>query len=415
MSFSKIACHRITRLPSRRNFFMKRIIISFSAILLLMALATCTGGKKPGNITVIEADIAGQGGVTAYLYEITVDGRELIDSAGLKGSTRFSFRHKLKETGFFLLEPAGCRPFPLMLEPGERVSISGDCSKAPLNIVVDGSPGSTLLIRYLANTQKNLDLVDSLGEIFNASKALPEFEYIRQELDSMYEVIFEGQKEYTKALVVENLSSLASIFLVNQRFGQTPILPVEMNFPLYALIDSALGLSQPGNTHYLDHHKRLEEFKMAQADKELAKQSLLPGNKAPMFSIFDIGGHPVMIDSYAGKYVLLYFWAAWDAPSRKYNRALVDIYGKYKNRDFEILAISMDDKRALWEGAVGIDKMNMVNISDLKGSLSPLNKLYNLSEGLPKLFLLDAEGIIVANPSIGDNLDSLLAISLKRR
>jgi hypothetical protein len=84
------------------------------------------------------------------------------------------------------------------------------------------------------------------------------------------------------------------------------------------------------------------------------------------------------------------------------------LYRQYRDRGFEIFAVSVDQHGAAWRGGIADDRATWLHISDLAGWRSPLAARYNVS-ALPASFLLDPEGRIIAKDARGDRLTALLA------
>ena len=118
------------------------------------------------------------------------------------------------------------------------------------------------------------------------------------------------------------------------------------------------------------------------------------GNKAPDFTLTSHTGELTSLSSFKGKYVLLDFWASWCAPCRRANSELVGIYDKIKDKNFEIVAISVDENKAAWLKAIEKDGSKWIHLSDLKGWNTNTAKTYGV-RAVPQSFLLDTNGIII--------------------
>ena len=135
------------------------------------------------------------------------------------------------------------------------------------------------------------------------------------------------------------------------------------------------------------------------------------GSMAPEISMTDTSGKIFSLSSLKGKYVLVDFWASWCMPCRGENPNVVANYNKYKNKNFTILGVSLDEDRAQWIKAIRKDKLAWKQVSDLKGwSNAAVNK-YGF-EGIPYNVLLDPQGKIIATElregDLGKKLEEVL-------
>lgn len=139
--------------------------------------------------------------------------------------------------------------------------------------------------------------------------------------------------------------------------------------------------------------------------KQLAERKIaIAGTLAPTFSMEDINGKKLSLESLRGKYVLLDFWGSWCIPCRKGNPHLIRVYEKYKKLGFEIIGIAADDKTPeAWRKAVKEDKLPWLQI--LQGNLSDKYKITSY----PTKVLIDKKGNIIGRfGEEQDSLDSML-------
>lgn len=64
--------------------------------------------------------------------------------------------------------------------------------------------------------------------------------------------------------------------------------------------------------------------------------------QAPDFTLNDLDGQPVSLSSYAGKVVILDFWATWCAPCRYEVPHLVELQQRYGERGLQVLGVTLD-------------------------------------------------------------------------
>ena len=139
--------------------------------------------------------------------------------------------------------------------------------------------------------------------------------------------------------------------------------------------------------------------------KNTPTEGLTIGDKAPTFTIC---GEKQLIElkDLRGKYVLLSFWASYDALSRMQNATLNHAVAQANN--VEMVSVSFDEYKSIFNETIKKDQISTSNcFVELAGVSSDLYQTYRLKRGF-KNFLLDENGVIVAKDVTVSELSSYL-------
>lgn len=181
------------------------------------------------------------------------------------------------------------------------------------------------------------------------------------------------------------------------------------------LIEEKLKI--PFDESYLDLLQRFHSdlnthYKQTQAAQELLKwiksyETVRIGAKAPEFTIPDTENQPQQLYKNLGKYTIVDFWASWCAPCRKENPNIIASYNKYKDQGLKIIGVSLDRDKDRWIKAIEKDHLSWLQVSNLKHWDDPVVELYKVSS-IPKMYILDKNGVIVARDLRGKELSDKL-------
>lgn len=159
----------------------------------------------------------------------------------------------------------------------------------------------------------------------------------------------------------------------------------------------------------LNNHPYTKEL-----DEVIANKEFKVGCEAPAFAIRGMDGQEIELKNYAGKYVLLDFWASWCGPCRREMPNVVKLYKECKNKNFEIIGISLDKKESDWKKAVKDLGMTWPQVCDFLVWQGPVARKYNLS-AVPYTVLINPEGKVVALDLRGQELIDTIKSMLKKK
>ena len=119
----------------------------------------------------------------------------------------------------------------------------------------------------------------------------------------------------------------------------------------------------------------------------------LTPHPAPAWELKDVEGKVVASTNYAGKVVLVTFWATWCPPCKLEVPGLVNLQKKYEQSGFTVLGISLD------EGGAGVVKPFLkdfgINYPVVLGD-EKITGDFGGVEAIPKSFVIDRQGTVVA-------------------
>ncbi len=117
------------------------------------------------------------------------------------------------------------------------------------------------------------------------------------------------------------------------------------------------------------------------------------GKIVPDFSLRDTSGNDIRLSELRGKVVLIEFWATWCEACREAVPDLIEIYKNNKEKDFEFLAVSVDEGPEAKDRVVQfINEYNIPYRVAINGTtISNRFGVYTI----PSIFIINKEGILV--------------------
>lgn len=133
-------------------------------------------------------------------------------------------------------------------------------------------------------------------------------------------------------------------------------------------------------------------------EKDKPTGGLNVGDIAPDFEIQTMSANQSVheLSDLKGRYVLLSFWASYDAQSRMQNASLNNALRASANNNVELVSVSFDEYKSVFEETVRKDQIvTPTCFVETEGESSGLFKKYRLSRGFSN-YLLDDNGVIIA-------------------
>lgn len=389
---------------------MRKIAFILAAVGIIFT--ACDGTEKASSDEfVVNGKLTNFENQKVFISELTPKEIIPLDSSAIQADGSFSFKRKLSSAGFYLLKVGNKEEnrnvVTLVLDKGETVEIEADATNLFETYKVKGSTGSEKVIELDKHKNKQYNRVDSIRKEFIAHQKEPDFQVVRTRLDSIYYSIIESRRAFVKQFIKENNTSLVSILGLYEIFGKQPLFNAKDDYDLFVSTADTLITYHPQSVHAQDLKSRMAQFEREIAKQKAIEAKLGVGQVAPEIELSNPKGEKVALSSLRGKYVLIDFWAGWCGPCRQENPKLRNVYYKYKNRGFEIYAVSLDKTKESWEGAIKQDRLPWIHVSDLMFWQSPVAQMYNV-EAIPFSVLIDKEGKIIAKNLRSEQLDEKL-------
>lgn len=399
----------------------KIVFISF-----LLALASIDASYAQQTFT-IKGKVRGNNanGTRVYLTKPNETGERRVDSTVIKNNT-FTFKGKLdkpamhrifltKGKGAEAKKPENWLASGFYVDAG-TITYDGHIDSLPsyyyrpkqpnVKPTIKGSKAQDLADQLAASISEQRREINRLDEEYN-------IKYHRPALDGIFNTE-EGISLLRQMDPLESEITKRKLTFIRNNPQSVVAFDTALNF-FYAMnlvltpsqIDEMLhSLAKDWNA--------TPEFKRL---KEVAEQAKKTAIGAPYLDgkILDTNGNEVSLSSIFPKdkkYILLEFWASWCGPCRGEIPHLKHSYQVWKDKGFDIVSISLDEKDADWRKAMGMEDMKWNQYNANGGFDSPLIKAYNIT-GIPYALLIDRDGKIVRTGMRGASLDWALEELLK--
>lgn len=352
---------------------MKKILLIISTIVFLSSCGGDMAYRIDGKLTNLENPIV-------YVMFESED-YSLIDTITCEKPGQFKVeqtREGFNQATLFFEDRTAW--FTVYLEPGVKITLTGDVKYPTLLQAKGGRINNELssvrkkhasLIKDLADVSDRLNH-NGVSASADGNDVISRFTNLKHQLS-----------EQMLAYIQQNPDEEASAVLI-QTFFLDPDDTRKLD-ELIAMLDPKL------NDFYLVKELHLYSTR--------AKRTAIDA-EAPNFSVKNVYGNVMNLDTFSNKYLLLTFTAPWCDMCQTEDLYLDKIEQKYSKDDLDQLVVSLDYDLEGVRDLLKFDSIPWNLVTDSAGQATMLVDLYNVS-ALPRCFLIDENGKIILKTENG--------------
>lgn len=356
---------------------MKNLIYIFSIFSFL--LFSCDSEKfQEGNVTV-NVQINGLSDGKLVIEKLPVGPKTIqLDTVQISEQGSATVKINEDEAGFYsvyVIDTKGEVKF--IAESGNTINITADAKAINASSKVTGSAENLRLDSLTSFLIASKFYSDSLIKVYETAQAKQMHYQIHDEIKGLLTVADRKRTNFVLKYISSNPKQLTNLIALNS-------LNRDYFRDVYKMVEENLLSKYPNSEYVINFKSENEKFFPPGV-----------GEQAPDFALPNDKGETKTLKDYAGKYVLLDFWATWCRPCIQEIPFLQKAKLHFDKDKFEIISICVDKntdvQKAIWKETI---KKHDASWTQLYEETESTLRNYKI-KGFPTLILISPEGKII--------------------